>query len=109
MKECNICFEENIDFVSLECAHELCTTCRDRILETTCRCPFCQRKLTPLERPEITPEPTPEVTQIIRVVESRSIYLYQIGPKCKCIIYSFVVLVILLCMNQAVLRPKPEK
>jgi hypothetical protein len=106
MKECNICFEENIDFVTLECNHELCTGCRDRILETSSKCPFCQRKLKPLEQPEVTPE----TTQIIRVVEPRRVYIvYPFSMKCKCLIYSFVVLVIILSMNEAIFRPKAEK
>lgn len=105
-KECTICFEENIEIVILECNHEVCTTCKARIMQTTTKCPFCQRLLTkPAELVEVETQTQPTTI----VFEPRRIYGYQIGPRCKCLIYSFVLLVIILSMNESVFRPKGKE
>ena len=50
MRECEICFAENINddsIVFLECTHSLCKSCYNRLLKDECpfcRCPFNRDK-----------------------------------------------------------------
>jgi hypothetical protein len=46
-KECTICFEEGVDFVALPCQHEVCPSCRTRLVQLNNRCPYCQASLQP--------------------------------------------------------------
>jgi hypothetical protein len=52
MRECEICFKENVNdssIVFLECAHSLCKSCYNRLLKD--ECPFC-RSVINREKPE---------------------------------------------------------
>ena len=51
--ECMICLEENNDFVSMPCNHEVCKSCHSKLLKTSNECPFCR---TALKKKEETPE-----------------------------------------------------
>ena len=56
MRECNICYEENIPerkIVVLECKHDLCKKCYDKLLQNTC--PFCRREIKGRENNMINP------------------------------------------------------
>jgi len=46
MRECEICFNDNLEdhsIVFLECAHSLCKSCYNRLLKDLC--PFCRCKI----------------------------------------------------------------
>ena len=46
MRECEICFNDNLEdhsIVFLECTHSLCKSCYNRLLKDTC--PFCRCKI----------------------------------------------------------------
>jgi len=43
MSECEICYEEKNEKITLACRHSLCSSCYDRILDT---CPFCRHPIT---------------------------------------------------------------
>jgi len=42
MAECEICYEEKKEKITLACSHSLCATCYERILNN---CPFCRQPI----------------------------------------------------------------
>lgn len=44
--ECYICFEENINLVTIKCTHSLCIKCYNKLLEQNyLNCPICRQKM----------------------------------------------------------------
>jgi hypothetical protein len=93
-KECMICLEEDRDFVSMPCAHEVCTSCHNKLINSSNECPFCRSELQ--KKGEI---PEYRIIVIRPQREEVNHHNQRASVYCFCVLCLCTVLIVILILN----------